>query len=106
MIEERSSKCSSSSALKRNISRTRSMSAVRDQEGNALAAALTSAVAGLKTGSDAVPSAGGLHSEPMRLRINVRNLDPFLSSRRPLQILAQPAAHLHGRAVDTTHPFV
>src|SRR5436190_11365807 len=122
MIDERSSKCSSSSALKRNISRTRSMSAVRDQEGNALAAALTaastsrspesgtcsmtSAVAGLKTGSDAVPSAGGLHSEPMRLRINVRNLDPFLSSRRPLQILGQPAAHLHGRAVDTTHPFV
>src|SRR5438093_10719897 len=110
MIAERFSKCSSSNALKRNIRRTRSMTAVRDQEGNAVAAALTaastsrspdsgtcsmtSAVAGLNTGRDDTPSDGGLHSEPMRLRINVRELEPRLSLAA-LQIL------VHGQALCT-----
>src|SRR5438093_1698863 len=81
-----SSRCSSRRDLNRNIRRTRSMTATRDQDGNALAAArttastpaasvkgtcaTTSAVAGLKTGRVAAPS-GARHSEPTRLRINI-----------------------------------
>ena len=56
---------------------------------------MTSAVAGLNIGSDAAPSCGGFHSEPMRLRITAGDPEPALSLAA-LQILVQAAGLVHG----------